>query len=140
MSSLLRISEAASLAMHTMVLLAAGREQRWSVRRMAEALGASSAHLSKVLQRLAHEGLVTSERGPKGGYALAAPPENITLLQVYEAIEGPLSSSNCILGADKCLFRKCIMGNLIAHLNQKVKAQLANRTLAQLRHLYRRPR
>ncbi len=137
MSSLLRISEAASLAMHTMVLLAATENRRWSIKQLAEKLDASGAHLSKVLQRLAHEGLVVSERGPKGGYSLAASPEEVTLLRIYEAIEGPLTSSECILGLDKCPFRKCILGSLIAHLNGKVKRQLAGSTLAQLRRLYR---
>ena len=56
----MRISEAASLALHTMALLAAEPDKLLSAAAAAGALGASEAHLAKVLGRLAHVGLVES--------------------------------------------------------------------------------
>ena len=133
MAKVLRISEAASLALHAMVLLAAGPDERLSTRRIADRLSASSFHLSKVLQRLAHVGLVTSMRGPKGGFALARPARSITLLEIYEAIEGPLTASECLLEAPVCRFRKCILGGLVGHLNNRIRDYLAGKRLSQLR-------
>ena len=50
---------------------------------------------SKVLKNLARAGVVTSQRGPKGGYALARPPERIGIHEVIEAIEGPIAVTEC---------------------------------------------
>jgi len=136
-SKVLRISEAASLALHTMALLAARPTDRWSTRRIADRLRASSFHLSKVLQRLAHVGLVTSVRGPKGGFTLARPAETITLLEVYEAIEGPLTASKCLLDQPVCRFRKCILGGLVGQLNRRIKDYLARKRLSELRDVCR---
>jgi len=75
MNSVLRISEAASLAMHAMMALAAQPEHRRSAQDLARQLDVSLAHLAKVLQRLAKAGYVASTRGPKGGFTLALPAD-----------------------------------------------------------------
>ena len=80
MTNLLRISDAASLGLHTMGLLA-GRSTRLSTQEIARSLGASEHHLAKVMQRLAKMGLVVSTRGPQGGFVLSRPPAEITLSQ-----------------------------------------------------------
>ena len=117
MSTALRISEAVSLAFHTMGLLGAAAGKPLTSGQIAEALGASQAHLSKVLQRLRRSGLVTSERGPGGGFELARPADEITLLKVHEAVEGPLSLSDCLLGLAQCPAGQCIFGELLASVN-----------------------
>jgi Rrf2 family nitric oxide-sensitive transcriptional repressor len=63
MPTVLRMSDAASLALHGMVILAEAPERRVSARAIASELDASEAHLAKVLQRLARAGLVESVRG-----------------------------------------------------------------------------
>ena len=50
---------------------------------------------SKVLKKLARAGVVTSQRGAKGGYALARPPARIGIHEVIEAIEGPIAVTEC---------------------------------------------
>jgi FeS assembly SUF system regulator len=50
---------------------------------------------SKVLKKLARAGVVASQRGAKGGYALARPPERIGIHEVIEAIEGPIAVTEC---------------------------------------------
>ena len=69
MPTMLKISEAATLALHTAFFLVTNPDRRLTTREMASTMGASEAHLSKVLQRLVHAGLVESVRGPKGGFA-----------------------------------------------------------------------
>jgi Rrf2 family protein len=98
MATVLRISDAATLALHTMVLLADRRERPRTAKEIASTFKVSEAHLAKVLQRLAKAGLVLSAPGPHGGFHLRDGAERTTLLQVYEAIEGPMSSTHCLLG------------------------------------------
>ena len=50
---------------------------------------------SKVLKKLARAGVVVSQRGAKGGYALARPPKQIGIHEVIEAIEGPIAVTEC---------------------------------------------
>jgi len=130
MAKLLRISDAATLALHTMALLASAGADRLSARQLADRLSASRAHISKVLQRLARAGLVTSVRGPRGGFSLARPAEQMTMLEVYEAIDGPLDDSTCLLGAPVCLGKTCLLGDLVAAVNRHVRVRLAGSLLS----------
>jgi len=136
MANILRFSDAVSLALHTMVLLAARTEQPMSTREIATALAASEAHLSKVLQRLAKSGLVKSTRGPKGGFELAGKPQHISLLSVYEAIEGPLGASDCLLSKRLCDGSKCILGDLLRSTNREVRKYLAQTVLSDVAGVY----
>ena len=131
MSNILKISEAASLALHVAVILAAKPDELVPTKEFASMLQASEAHLSKVLQRLEKAGIVNSTRGPKGGFKLNKSGNEITLLEVYEAIDGELSTSNCLLNKDLCN-GDCIMGDLIEKLNMQVKNYLSNTKLDSL--------
>ena len=132
MAGVLRISEAGSLALHAMVILATDPEGLHSAGQVASAMGVSEAHLSKVLQRLARAGLVRSARGPKGGFGLAKGPAEITLLDVYESIDGPLRSETCLLGRPICNGKHCILGRLLVSVNQQVRRKLATARLSEL--------
>lgn len=123
MTNLLRISEAASMALHTVTLLAARPDEVATTAELAGELGVSEAHLSKVLQRLTRAGLVKSVRGPKGGFTIGKAPDTITLLEVYEAIEGRLQLTECLLGKPVC--HSCIMGDLLHKVNTLVQEQLS---------------
>ena len=129
MQHLLKISEAASLAMHTMGLLAAEPGRLISTREMASRLRVSEAHLAKVMQRLGRGGLVRSQRGPKGGFRLVRRPEDITLLEVYEATEGPLREQRCLLGNPMCS-GNCIMGGLLERVGDEVRDYFATTRLS----------
>jgi Rrf2 family protein len=58
--------------------------------------------VSKVLQSLVKAGLLTSSRGAGGGYSLARPATEIDLLQVVEALEGPLALVDCYPDSSRC--------------------------------------
>ena len=132
MANMLKISEAASLAMHTMVLLAANPERVISTRETAETLGVSEAHLSKVLQRLTRAGLVESTRGPKGGFRPSRPTDEITLLDVYESIEGRLVPKTCLFGEPICNGSACILGQLLGTVNTTIADYLRGTKLSDL--------
>jgi Rrf2 family protein len=110
---IIAISEAVSLGFHGMGLLAAS-QKRISARAMAETLGVSEAHLTKVFQRLVREGLVNSVRGPGGGFEMREHPKNVTLFSVYNAIEGTSRrDENFCSCCDKCPFASCIFNQAL---------------------------
>lgn len=69
---------------------------------LARAIDAPESFVSKVLQQLVQAGLVTSQRGTRGGFQLARRATDISLLQVVEAIEGPTELNLCIPAGPNC--------------------------------------
>lgn len=60
-------------------------------RDIAESCGLPAGHLLKILQQLVRAQILSSERGPAGGFVLRKPANEITLLEIVEAIDGPIS-------------------------------------------------
>jgi Rrf2 family protein len=118
--------------MHAIASLSVDSSRPISTRKIAERLQVSEAHLSKVLQRLARAGLVRSTRGPKGGNRLGKSADQITLLEVYETIEGPLVNNTCLLAAPVCPPGGCILGGLLEKVNRQVREYLANTRVSDL--------
>lgn len=137
MATTLRISEAASLALHSMAYIGANPGRLITSREILSALRVSDTHLMKVLQRLVKAGLIRSIRGPNGGFLLAKRADEITLLDVYEAIEGRIHLGNCLLGDPVCHDKKCILGDLINNVNKKVLDYLSQKDLTQLSEAFR---
>jgi len=138
MQGIFRISDAASLAMHAVTFLSARTERPHSTREIAEALNVSEAHLSKVLQRLTRERLVKSIRGPKGGFAIDKPGDAVSLLDVYECMEGELPHYDCLLGSRVCSGNGCIFGGLPEKVSRQLRDYLKNTKISELTHLWRR--
>ncbi len=130
MSNVLRITEAASLALHTMKILSNGHDKLITTKDIAEILNASEAHLSKVMQRLVKSGLIKSTRGPKGGFILAKSAKEITLKEIYETIEQPFGENRCLLAKQACNGKNCIFGNLLESINTQVKEYFCNTKLS----------
>src|SRR4051812_49252232 len=70
--------------------------------RVAKEIGAPQNYLGKLLQTLAREGLVESQKGLGGGFRLARDPREINLLDVVEPLEHVSRWSGCILGRPEC--------------------------------------
>lgn len=69
-----------------------GQGEPVQVRVISERQAIPARYLEQIFQRLRRAELVTSKRGPGGGYTLARPPAEITLREVVEAVEGPLDA------------------------------------------------
>jgi Rrf2 family protein len=131
-ASHVRISEPASLALHATALLARHKGQRLSNQKIASALRVSEHHLAKVLQQLAKVGVLNSTRGPHGGFQLARPAEETSLLHIFEAAEGPLGDPQCLLGERVCDGSDCMVGELVHSVHKHIRQYLAETTLAEL--------
>ena len=131
MATVLNIPERASLALHAMGRLAVHDDRPQTNMEMAEAMGVSSTHLSKVLQRLHQAGLVTSTPGPGGGFSLARSSDEITLLDVYEVLVGPLRPTRCLLNRPTC-DGACILGDLLVRVHNEVTEYLGGTRLSDL--------
>ncbi len=132
MASIIQISEAASLALHSMVLLAASPGKSLTVKEITARTGVSEAHLSKVMQRLAKAGLVKSTRGPKGGFLMGGNGLSTSLLSIFEAIEGTMANSGCLLPSTECPFRECLFGGLLGRMTAEFKDYMKNKTLGDM--------
>ncbi len=128
MSNLVQLSEAASLGIHAMVIIARN-DRIINASQIAEMTDASRNHLAKVMLTLTKMGLVKSLRGPSGGFVLARKPEEITLLEIYEAIEGKIVINECPMNKQICPFTKCIMNNIINKVTLELQNYFKQQTL-----------
>jgi Rrf2 family protein len=128
MAKVIQLSEAASLAIHAMVLI--GRSENIiNVNVIADLTGASKNHLAKVMQRLVKDNYIKSTRGPAGGFQLNKPAAEITLLNIYESIEGQILDKGCPMDRPVCAFDKCLMGGIINKLTVEFRDYMNNQTL-----------
>ena len=99
----MQVTRATDYAVRVMIHLA-GLPHGSTVQRaeLSKVTDVSPHFLSKVLQQLARAGLVHSQRGSGGGFALAVPAGNVTMLNVVEAIEGPLWLNLCLKEGQSC--------------------------------------
>lgn len=133
MTSFISISEAASLAIHSMSLIAAGAV-RLNVNQIAGITGASRNHLAKVLQILVKNGYLDSNRGPKGGFILKRNASEITLLEIYQLIEGVVEKEYCSIHDRPCPFAECIFGGMTQQFTNNFLDYLQNKKLSEIKY------
>ncbi len=89
-------------ALQAMIYLASADRRRTAAPEIADAMGLSVNYLRQVLRILTKALLVLSSPSPSGGYALARPASQISILEIMEAIEGPLTPAECVLRGGPC--------------------------------------
>jgi Rrf2 family protein len=105
-NSSMQLTRAADYAVRVMVHLASlPRDRRVLLPAMAEATGAPDSFLSKVLQALTRARLVTSRRGPAGGFQISARGRMASMRDVIEAIDGPMNLNVCLSENRSCARR-----------------------------------
>jgi len=127
MQSILRISNAAAIALHTADYIAGQKKTLNSARDIAKALDVSYNHLSKVLQQLTKAGLLLPARGPKGGFTFSAAGKAAKVRDFISAIDGTPAMNACLLKHKVCNHRDCMFGNFLAETNRRFEAVLNGR-------------
>ena len=131
MSKIINISEAASIAIHSMVTIAKEKDKINAIE-LAKVSNFSKNHLAKVMHQLTKYGYLISDRGPKGGFVLGKQPNEISLLELFELIEGSIDDVSCIGNCSVCPFEKCIFGDFASKFTNEFKEYLKNTKLSDL--------
>ena len=118
MAHVIQFSEAAFIALHGMVIVAQS-DDLVNVVQISDKLKSSKHHVAKVMQRLVKDGFLHSHRGPTGGFVLKKEPKDISLLDLYESIEGKIDIGDCPLDNPVCPFNRCIFNNVTRKLTEE---------------------
>ena len=103
-----------------------------NAKRIAEEFAIPPELMAKILQRLAKQRLIVSTNGPKGGYALARRPSEITVGQVIRALEGPINIVSC-LEDDACpQMERCNLRRPVHKIQAAISQVLDTMSLAEL--------
>lgn len=101
----MQITRQADYAVRAVMYLAQlGPEQRAATSQIAQEQQIPPSFLAKIVSQLSVAGLLQTSRGARGGVSLARTPEEISLLEVVEAIDGPILLNECVAGNGACTF------------------------------------
>lgn len=134
----MRLSQTAEYALRTMAQLAideSGAPVR--AKDLAESTEIPVHYLSKLLRRLVVAGLLKSERGHGGGFALAKPPGRIRIVDILAAVDAVSSEPRCVFGWSECSDdNPCPLHPVWSQLRESFDAWASRRTLADLRRAW----
>ena len=109
--------------------------QMASTAEIASAQSIPREYLFKIIQLLARSGIISTHRGAWGGVSLARSPEEITLLDVFEAIEGPLAINRCLVKQGDCPREAyCSIHDELFRVQASLRRALAETNFARLAH------
>ena len=104
-----------------------------SAREISDAYGIPLPLLSKVLQKLARTGFVTSEHGANGGYRLRRPAANISALDVIRSIDGPIFLTSCFTDSADCgVAHRCNVREPLRKVHEAIQGLLENISIADM--------
>jgi FeS assembly SUF system regulator len=134
---MLRVAKLTDYATVVMTVLAAHQvgapEVVLSATELAERAGLETPTVAKVLKPLAQAGLVSAARGANGGYRLSRPAAAIGLIEIVEALEGPLGMTECSVHSGNCgIEQSCGVRANWNRINDVVIDALRGITLAQM--------
>ena len=119
------------MAMKHLALSADGASA--SAREIAEQYDIPLELLAKVLQRLARRGLVTSMQGTRGGYRLARATAQISVADIIQAIDGPLTVTACSTEAENCgQYAKCNIRDPLWRIKDRIVSALTTCSLQEI--------
>lgn len=128
----MQITRQADYAVRAIYYLSAiGSDKRASTSQIAKEQHIPPSFLAKIISQLSVAGLLHTSRGARGGVTLARDPETITMLDVVEAIDGPIVLNECVEDSHGCKFDKdCPMRSLWADIQDDLVTRLKTTTFA----------
>lgn len=122
----MKFTKATNYALHTMLMLIeASTVKPVGVQQLAESQGVSPTYLSKILTRLVKAGMIESISGANGGYRLTRHRDDITFLDIIQAIEGSTSLFECnFVHGEECLIQA-----VMKEAEEKMENHLKNKKL-----------
>src|SRR5215207_4139877 len=131
---MLRLSKKADYALMAMKHLATRPDTASaSAREIAEQYDIPIELMAKVLQQLARRGLLTSHQGTRGGYRLGRESSAISVADIIQAIDGPLTVTACSTDAENCgQYAKCSVRDPLWRIKDRILAALATCSLQEV--------
>ena len=130
---MLRISKLTDYGTVVLAHLAGDPQRLCSAADIAAATGIGLPTVSKLLKSLARARLLTSTRGANGGYRLSRDPRNISAANVIDALEGPVSITECSTSDIHCDYEStCNVGNAWQRISVAIRRSLEDVTLLDL--------
>ncbi len=129
----MKVTKSAGYALHALMYMVRHSTQLpVTAITVAKAEGIPSDYLAKIFQQLAKARFVKAIRGRKRGYVFARPPEQITLLELFEAIEGAPLFDGCFLKHCQCggTPENCHIFGIWTEATRKIKKELEDTTVA----------
>ncbi len=128
----MRISRTVEYGLTAAVFIAQNcKDGRVLAKKISEAYDLPAEYLLQVMQQLVRAGILTSKKGPKGGFNLARPAKEITMLEIIEAIDGPvIVPMNLVEQTGKPFAKK--IEKMFLNVSEAMKVSLAKVTLADL--------
>ena len=130
----MQITRQADYAVRAVLYLARlGQEERAATSQVAQEQHIPPSFLAKIISQLSIAGLLHTSRGARGGVTLAREPKDITLLEVIEAIDGPIMLNECVGVTGTCTFdEECPLRPVWCEAQNELVTRLKNTNFAQL--------
>jgi Rrf2 family protein len=128
-------SNSSKYALNAMLYLSqhSSESNKINVAHISEAIAAPAPYISKLLQELTRRKLVSSTKGPRGGFYLSEENRKGTLLDIVEIVEGEDRFDSCVLGFKTCNpDNPCVIHHSIASYKNKIIQELRSKSLNQL--------
>jgi FeS assembly SUF system regulator len=130
---MLRLSKKADYALIAMKHLAMRPDSSASAREIAEAYDIPIELMAKVLQRLARRGLLMSHQGTRGGYRLGRSSAVISVADIIQAIDGPLTVTACSTESENCgQYAKCSVRDPLWRIKDQIVTALSTCSLQEI--------
>lgn len=111
-----------------------------SIKELTSKLDIPYHFLGKILQRLAAKGLLSSLKGPTGGFALGKPAKEITLFDVVDAVDGSDFTRNCVLGFAECSGKNpCSVHSTWGKMRDELYQMLIGKNVAEMAKDMKKP-
>jgi Rrf2 family protein len=130
----MQITRQADYALRAILYLARlDPQQRASTSQIAEYQQIPPSFLAKIISQLSIAGIINTSRGARGGVSLARKPEEISLLDVVEAIDGPITLNECTKDPSVCAFGEdCPIHDVWCETQAELVQQLQESTFDKL--------
>lgn len=130
----MQITRQADYALRTVLYLSRlGVNQRASTNQIAQNQKIPSSFLAKIISQLTISGLLQTSRGVRGGVSLCISPEDITMLQVIEAVDGQIWLNDCVLDYANCSFgQSCPIRPIWCQVQRDLLERLRKTSFSQL--------
>ena len=129
----MQITRQADYAVRAVLHLSRSGDERIATSTIAEVQHIPPSFLAKIISQLSIAGLLHTSRGARGGVTLARNAKDITLLEVVEAIDGPIQLNECVQGEGVCSFEdNCPIRSVWCDAQDELVTRLRKTNFAEL--------